>query len=558
MAKKKKSDKKGATRPSMKSPAVVSSRPDDAALRESEIRYRRLFESAKDGILILDAETGVVNDVNPFLMELLGYTREQIIGAAIWELGFIRNIVANKANFDELQSKKYIRYEDMPLETDDGRRIDVEFVSNVYLENNTNVIQCNIRDITERKRVEEELKHHRENLEELVNERTNDLIKTREQLIQSQKMEAVGQLAGGISHDFNNILAVILGTSELVLSHLKPEDPNHARMSRILKSGKRAKDLTGRLLTFARKEKLEISHASIRDILLDTTDILLSSITKKIVIHTSVFEDDLMIVGDINQIGQALLNICINACDAMKDGGNLKIEAAPVTVDDKSGHIQGLKPGNYCLIQIRDQGCGVPADTLNRIFEPFFTTKEKGAGTGLGLSVTEGIVKMHNGLIEVESEMGIGTNVKVYLPRTKAPPGGGISKTVESSRLGKHETILIVDDEKDFTDMMSDCLSEESYNPVAANSGKEALDIFEKSRDDIKLVLLDIMMPGMDGGEVFTALRRIRQDVKVILCSGFSVEGQAMDIMNRGACAFTQKPHDMQNLLKTISNVLLN
>ena len=165
---------------------------------------------------------------------------------------------------------------------------------------------------------------------------------------------------------------------------------------------------------------------------------------------------------------------------------------------------------------------------------------------------------MHNGLIEVESEPGKGTNVKVYLPTAKDTRVAGKKESDDASRDGKHETILIVDDEKDFTDMMSDFLSAQSYNPVTANSGKEALDIFEKRHDDIKLVILDIIMPGMDGGEVFTALRRIRQDIKVALCSGFSVEGKAMEIMSQGARAFIQKPYDSQSLLKTISDVLLN
>jgi PAS domain S-box-containing protein len=529
-----------------------------ATLRESETRYRRLFESAKDGILILNAETGVINDVNPFLMEILGYSREQFIGASIWELGFIKNIVANKENFEILQSRKYIRYEDMPLETDDGRRIDVEFVSNVYVEGNNKVIQCNIRDITERKRMEKELNQYRDNLEELVKQRANELINAQEQLIHSQKMEAVGQLASGISHDFNNMLAVILGASELVLSKLKPDDPNHARMLRVIKSGMRAKKITGRLLTFARKEKLEISYASIRNIFQDTMEILTSSVSKKIKIQTSVSEDDLVICGDVNQLEQALLNICLNACDAMKEGGKLTLEAAPISLDDNFCKTRsGLKPGDYCLIQIRDEGHGIPADMINKIFEPFFTTKQKSEGAGLGLSVTEGIVKTHNGLIEVESEPGKGTNVRVYLPAAKDPTAACRAEPDGAARQRKRENILIIDDEKDFTDMMADILIEHGYNPIAANSGKEAIEIYQKSKDDIDLAILDIMMPDMDGGEVFTAMRRIRHDVKVILCSGFSVQGKAMDILNRGAFAFIQKPYDIHNLLKTISDTLM-
>lgn len=526
-------------------------------LQVSEVRYRRLFEAAKDGILILNAETGEVDDVNPFLVEILDYSREQFLGKKIWELGFVRNIFANKDHFEKLKSKEYIRYEDMPLETADGRRIDVEFVSNVYLVNNKKVIQCNIRNITDRKRAEGELKRHREHLEELVTERTNELMRTQEQLIQSQKMEVVGQLASGISHDFNNMLAIILGTSELILRNLKPDDPNHARLCRVIKTGKRAKNLTGRLLTFARKEKLEIVCVSIQNILLDVMDILSDTLAENIEVQNSVFKDNIMILGDVNQLGLAFMNICINACDAMKEGGKLKIDATPVSLDDDFRLAHGLKPCDYCLIQIRDEGTGIPADTLNRIFEPFFTTREIGTGTGLGLVITEGIVKMHNGLIEVESELGKGTNVKVYLPTAKEPFAGDKTKSDESSPQGNQETILIVDDDKDFSDMLSEFLSEQSYNPVAANNSKEALDIFEKSRDDIKLVILDIMMFGMNGGEVFTALRHIRQDVKVVICSGFSPEGKATEIINQGACAFIQKPFDSQILLKTISDVLL-
>ncbi|MFA6451614.1 MAG: response regulator, partial [bacterium] len=207
--------------------------------------------------------------------------------------------------------------------------------------------------------------------------------------------------------------------------------------------------------------------------------------------------------------------------------------------------------------QIGDDGCGIPAGMVNRIFEPFFTTKEKGNGTGLGLSVTMGIVKMHHGLIEVESEPGKGTNVKVYLPAAKERQPEAEAESNVHSRLGCRETILIVDDEQDFTEMISDFLSAKGYNPISANSGKDAVAIFEKNPYDIKLVLLDIMMPGMDGGEVFTALRRIRDDVKIIICSGFSIEGKAREIMKQGACEFVQKPCDIHSLLETISKVLL-
>lgn len=412
-------------------------------------------------------------------------------------------------------------------------------------------------DITEQKNADDELKKHRERLEELVTARTNELVKIQQQLIQSQKMEAIGQLAGGISHDFNNMLAVILGTSELISGNLSEDDPNYARINRVIKTGKRAKDLTGRLLTFARKETLEISNTSINDILLDTVDILLSSITKKIAIQTTVSDEGLAICGDANQLCQAFLNLCINACDAMKEGGTLKITALPVSLDNAFCKSRsGLHPGDYCLIEIIDEGSGMPKEMLDRIFEPFFTTKKKGVGTGLGLSVTEGIVKMHNGHIEFESEVGKGTKVKVYLPTTALPVESTQTKTLEFARQGNHETILIVDDEKDFTDMMTDFLFMHGYNPIAANSGRDAINIFRDQKDDIGLVILDIMMPGMDGGEVFEALRDVSNKLKVVLCSGYSDEGKAKNIMDKGACAFIQKPYSSQNLLKTIDELL--
>lgn len=403
--------------------------------------------------------------------------------------------------------------------------------------------------------MEHELKQYRECLEEVIEERTEELLRAQEQLIQSQKMDAVGRLAGGISHDFNNILAVIIGTSEVVLGSMSPEDPNQARMRRIIKSAMRAKNITSRLLTFARKEKLEISDASARDILIDTVDILRVSVLNNIEITTP--ECDILIRGDANQLGQAFLNICANACDAMKEGGKLEIGAAPVYLDNEfCSSRRGIKPGEYCLIDIRDEGGGIPADMLEQIFEPFFTTKDKGAGTGLGLSVTKSIVETHNGLIEVESKPGEGTKVKVYLPCAKEAPTAYKPEADETLRKGKKETILIVDDEKDFTDMMSDFLIEQGYSSIAANGGKEALDLFKKNQADVRLVILDMMMPRMDGAETFAALRQIRNDVKVILCSGFSVAGKAMRLMNDGARAFVQKPFIGEVLLKTISETL--
>lgn len=406
----------------------------------------------------------------------------------------------------------------------------------------------------------EELRKHRENLEELVAERTLENMKIQEQLIRSQKMEAVGELAGGISHNFNNMLAIILGTAEVLLKSMGEKNPNRDKVERIIKTGKRAKDITGRLLTFARKESLDLRCATIASIMEDMTEMLKSAIGVNIEIKTVIPDENLFIRGDVNLIMQALMNIGINACDAMKNGGTLTLEAGALKIDKNSSHSRHgiLKEGDYCFISISDTGFGMPESVSSRIFEPFYTTKERGEGTGLGLSVTDGIVKMHEGIIEVESALGKGTTMRVYLPRMNDTSICNINYDGSAGVNGCGEIILIIDDETDFTGMMTDFLQLSGYSPIATNSGAEGIRKFEEKALDIDLVLLDIMMPGMDGAEVFDAIRNIRDDVKIVLCSGFSDKGKATDLMKKGAAAFVQKPFDADNLLVVIHDAIEN
>lgn len=406
----------------------------------------------------------------------------------------------------------------------------------------------------------EELKIHRENLEDLVAERTSELEKIQEQLVRVQKMEAVGELAGGISHNFNNMLAIILGTAEVVLKCVSDGDPNRGRVERIIKTGIRAKDITGRLLTFARKEHLEIRSVSAQTLLADMVEMLKSAINLNIEIISSAPEEDIILKGDTNLLVQALMNIAFNACDAMKNGGTLTLEADSITVQNSSPHVLHgfLKSGEYCIIKISDIGSGMTPPVVRRIFEPFFTTKEKGEGTGLGLSVTEGIVKMHEGFIEVESEPGQGTTMLVYLPRVMDYSPHDENMSSQAKNCGNKEVILIVDDEIDFTEMMCDFLELSNFKTLTANSGEEAVEIYKKNFEDISLVILDIMMPGMDGEVVYDALREMNDDVKVIICSGFSVKGKAGEIMSKGATAFLQKPFAPENLLDCILGIIEN
>jgi len=369
---------------------------EDSALAASELRYRRLFESAKDGILILDAETGIVVDVNPFLTRLLGYPYENFVGKAVWELGPFKDIVANRDNFTELQQKEYIRYEDKPLETADGQHVDVEFVSNVYLADNKKVIQCNIRDITEQRKLEAELR-------------------------QAQKMEAVGRLAGGVAHDFNNMLQVILGHTEIALEQADRSRRLFADLTEIQKAAKRSAGLTRQLLAFARKQKIEPEILDLNDAVSGMLKMLRRLIGEDIHLAWMPGIDLRPVEIDPSQVDQIFANLCLNARDAITGAGKVTLETGNVTIDAAycAGHAEAV-PGEYVFLSVSDNGRGMDKETLAHIFEPFFTTKEIGEGTGLGLATVYGIVKQNGGFIYAYSEPGIGTTFKIYLPQVVA------------------------------------------------------------------------------------------------------------------------------------------
>ncbi len=470
------------------------------ALQASELRYRRLFESAQDGIFILDGDTGQIVDANPFLCKLMGYRLEDFIGHRLWEIGPFKDIAAAKESFNDLQIKGYVRYEHLPLQARDGRRIDVEFVSNVYRVDNHNVIQCNVRDITARKRDEaalrmldravqagsqgilitnplladnpivyaspgferlsgyaaeevfgkncrlmqgqdtdpaavallaEAIAEGRTVSIELLNYRkdgtpfwnhlaispvkdadgkvTNfvgvqtDVTERRKlesQFLQAQKMEAVGRLAGGIAHDFNNILSVILSYSELIIGDMKPDDAVRADIEEIKRAGVRATDLTRQLLAFSRQQVLEGRVLDLHDIVTGIENMLRNLLGADIVLSILPARDLWSVRADPGQIEQVIMNLAVNARDAMPQGGELTIQAENVELDEDYAHAHlDVRAGPYVMVAVSDTGVGMDQETQLRLFEPFFTTKEKGKGTGLGLATVFGIVKQSGGHI---------------------------------------------------------------------------------------------------------------------------------------------------------------
>jgi PAS domain S-box-containing protein len=482
---------------------VVARMRAEAALRNSEQRYRRLFEAAKDGILIIDAENGRVVDVNPFLVALLGYSREEFLEKNVWDLGPFKDVIASQQAFHELQREELVRYDDLTLETHDGRRIDVEFISNLYSVDQVKVIQCNIRDISDRLKAEKE----RASLES--------------QLQKSQRLEAIGQLAGGVAHDFNNLLTVINNYAGFAIEELREADPVRADLEEILKAGQRAAGLTRQLLAFSRKQLLAPQVLSLNGVVAGIEGMLRRLIGEDIHIATSLAGDLGTVEADPGQIEQVIVNLAINARDAMPGGGKLTISTANVTLDeDYATQHSDITPGEFVLLSVADNGCGMDEETRNRVFEPFFTTKEKGKGTGLGLATVYGIVRQSGGNILIYSEPDLGSTFKVYLPRVDAAPSK-TQRPLPVEAIG-HETVLIVEDEDGVRRLAKRILKAAGYQVLTAANGGEALLLCEQSSTDIHLLLTDVVMPQMSGKQLTERLALIRPEMKVLYMSGYT------------------------------------
>jgi two-component system cell cycle sensor histidine kinase/response regulator CckA len=798
---------------------IVERMHAEKALKDSEVRYRRLFESAKDGILILDAETGQISDVNPFLLEMLGYSHEELLGKELWEIGLFKDIVDSRDAFAELQKERYIRYENLPLETKEGRHADVEFVSNVYRVDSRKVIQCNIRDITERARAQKlrevmyriadaanrtedlaelsesiqkhlgevidttnfyvalydpatdmlslpyftdqkdtidsfpagksltayvirtsepllatqevlnrleesgeakivgspariwlgaplrvgknvigavavqsytdpgcytaedleilsfvsdqiaitvQRKHAEEALRESeerfratfeqvavgvshlsldgcyqrVNQKLCDilgytevellamefqdityaedlpanlmyrsqllagevptfsmekrylrkngsliwanvtvaLVKTptgepdyfisivediterkrlEAQLVQSQKMETVGRLAGGVAHDFNNLLTAISGYANFALEALPVGDPVRDDVVQIIKAGDRAAGLTRQLLAFSRRQIIEMRTINLNDLILDLDKMLRRLIGEDIELVTLPTSGLGKVKADPGQIEQVLVNLVVNARDAMPGGGTLTLETANVTMDEEYAlRYPGARPGEYVMLTVSDTGTGMSEEVKSHLFEPFFTTKDPGKGTGLGLATVYGIVKQHNGNIYVDSEPGGGSSFRVYLPLVEVDSERLPRRDAEGYLPLGSETVLTVEDEASVRSITARVLTELGYRVLEAANGEDALRVAQKHDGPIHLLVTDVVMPQMGGGELAGRMATMRPEVKVLFVSGYTDEAIVRaGILNRRA-AFLQKPFTTAALARKVRETL--
>ncbi len=391
-------------------------------------------------------------------------------------------------------------------------------------------------------------------------EDVTDKIKLEEQLRQSQKMEAIGTLAGGVAHDFNNLLGSILGYASFVKESLAPDSQERADVEVIERSARRGADLTRQLLAFAQGSQHDIKPLNINAQVREVMQLLTHTIDKSIAINAVLDERIALVEGDEGQINQLLLNLCINACEAMPGGGYLTIRTQTLHLDAETARRELGKnsAGDYTLLTVSDTGHGMPPEIVERVFEPFFSTKKGRPGkkhSGLGLATVFGIVKAHDGIIRVESQIGEGTTFHVWFP-------ANVNLRAEEENIAEpespkgSETILVVDDEESLRDMLQRVLSNAGYEVQLVSSGTHAVDIVRRATDLFDLIILDIVMPGMNGLETFQKLKEINPAIRVLVASGYSDQGQAQDLLAAGAKDFIQKPFSFQEILSKVRTLL--
>jgi len=497
------------------------------ALRESEKKYRLLVDHANEAIFI--AQDEVIKFPNSRTEELIGYNKEEL-----GKIPFINIIHPEDRDMVLDRYERRLKGEEPPS-TYSFRMINKAGVElTVHL--NTILITWEerpatlnfIRDITQQKRLEA-------------------------QLLQAQKMESIGTLSGGIAHDFNNLLAGIQGNVSLMLLDIDSSYTHYEKLKSIEECVQSGTGLTKQLLGFARSGKYETRPADLNK-LIEKTSTMFERTKKELNIYRKYQKDIWTVEVDEGQIEQVLLNLYVNAWQAMPEGGELYLQSENVTLDDAYKKPFSVKPGEYVKVSVTDTGVGMDEETQKRIFDPFFTTREMGRGTGLGLASVYGIIKNHDGIINVYSEMGEGTTFNIYLTAS----GKELTEKRRAAEevLKGTETVLLVDDEVIFTDVSSQMLEKLGYEILTARNGKEAVNIYKENKEKIDMVILDMIMPGMSGGEVYNKLKEINPGIKVLLSSGYSINGQAKEILERGCSGFLQKPFSIKKLSQKIREIL--
>jgi len=506
---------------------VSEEKDAEQALKRSEERYRLLFENANDAIFV--AQDGVVKFPNPRTVEIAGYSEKELAKIHFSDL-------VHPEDRNKVIERHERRLEGERFPSSYAFRVLNKSVDELWVELTAVLIDWEgrpatlnfLRDITEKKKLETRIQ-------------------------QAQRMEAVGTLAGGLAHDFNNLLMAIQGNASLMLLKKDSGDPDYRRLKNIELYVRDGAEHTKQLLGFARGGKYQVRAADLNEIM-EKSSAMFGQTKKEITIHKKYETDIWPVEVDRGQIQQVLMNIYINGWQAMPGGGDLFIETENTKLDRSFVRPYGIKPGKYVKLSLTDTGVGMDDKTQQRIFDPFFTTKEMGRGSGLGLASAYGIIGNHGGIIDVHSRKGEGTTFSIYLPVSK-------NKAIREKELPEEiirgtGTILLVDDEEMIIEAGKEMLEEIGYTVLVSRSGKETVDICKDRGKEIHLVILDMIIPDMGGGEIYDRLAQLNPEIKVLLSSGYSLDDRATEILARGCGGFIQKPFDIKELSHKIKEVL--
>ena len=515
-------------------------RQADKALQASEEKYRSIVEGLEEGYFEIDLDQNLTFFNDP-LCKILGFSQNELSGKNARSF----TSPATMRKMDQIYSRlqktgEPIRVTDYDAISKTGASIALELTASLLRSSSGAPIGFRgvLRDVSERKEAEAKSQ------------------KLEIQVRQAQKMESIGTLAGGIAHDFNNILMGIQGNASLMGLKTEPGHPNYEKIKNIEMYVQSGTELTRQLLGFARRGKYHAIATDVNDII-NKSATMFGRTKKEIQIKMDLATDIWTVEVDRGQIEQALLNLYVNAWQAMPHGGDLHLKTENIVLD--AGFVNSkpykVEPGDYIKITVTDTGIGIDGETRERIFEPFFTTKEMGRGTGLGLASVYGVIKNHGGYINVYSEIDQGTTFSIYLPASRKKIEKQIEKTVATLALGTG-TILLIDDEEMIIKVGKELLQELGYDVLSARSGQEAIELYGKNADKIDLVIMDMIMPGMGGGETFDRLKKINPEIKVLLSSGYSINGQASKILERGCSGFIQKPFNLIQLSDKISQII--
>ncbi|MBW2258923.1 MAG: response regulator [Deltaproteobacteria bacterium] len=504
----------------------------EEALRESEERFKSLSENAPDIIFTLGLD-GTFTYLNPAFEKALGYKREDGLGSNFADFA----MKVDTKNYMDLfkrirDGRETIRDMTIVLINKDrsGRLFNLSGAPNIDAAGEVTGMVGLLKDISEHRKLESQFR-------------------------QAQKMEAIATLSSSIAHDFNNLLMGIQGEASIMLVGITRSHPHYEALKGIQKQVVSGVKLTKQLLGYARKDTHEVKPIILNELVEETSETF-GRIKKDITIHRQLAGDLHPINADKGQIEQVLLNLFVNAADAMPDGGDLILKTENIAHTDMEGRVYDSKPGDYVLMTVADTGHGMDKETMDSIFEPFFTTKERGEGSGLGLASVYNIIRAHGGHVDVESTEGYRTTFRIYFP-VRQDDAYEALKTAEEYIKGTG-TVLLVDDEEVMLKVGAELLQTMGYRVLLARDGKEAVETYRHHWVDIDLVLLDMVMPNIGGGKAYDHMKEINPNVKVLLTSGYGIDGQATEILDRGCNGFIQKPFTMKGLAIKMKGVLEN